>query len=560
MPEFRIPGLASGMDMNENVQKLMDAERTKTRAWEEKQTYLQWEQKAYNTVIDQYSSFVINSRESFGMTTNFVGHVDSSSSDFLAKSVVSSDSNVMVDASSTALVGQQTINVTQKASGVSLASNEAISADKNASNLVDRFGIADPTSKVVAFTINGQEFDYTDLANTSLDQVITDVNNADLGVRMSYDSNLDRVFLQTTDTGTDAKINLVHGTTTNPEESSPGVKDPNVLDFITSTDSADGLLQLDTRTSTEYSGNNAIIEYKNSNATSSSIEFQSNNFTVNEITYNISNATLGNDVTINVSENEIGIYDKVEEFVNKFNAMNKYVQGKLTEKRDRDKTPLTDDDREKMTDAQIDQHEIDAQKGLLTNSSILTTVQSELRLAMIDDVNGASGSIGYLSELGITMSSDNSGSLEIDETKLRKAISDDPQKVMDILFKKPESNANVYEKNLSSADIATRRSESGIFNRMTDIIANGLVNLTNKAGKEHEESIRKVNSTIIIQTLETGGTSLIDQELDRVKTKIKDLEKYLSEREEYYWATFSRMESSMSGLNSQLMWLESQGM
>jgi len=117
-----------------------------------------------------------------------------------------------------------------------------------------------------------------------------------------------------------------------------------------------------------------------------------------------------------------------------------------------------------------------------------------------------------------------------------------------------------YEKNLSSAEVKVRRSESGIFNRMTDIVANGLVTLTNKAGKEHEDSIRKVNSSIIIQTFQSGGISSIDQELARVSTKLEELETYLSEREDYYWSSFSRMESSMTNLNSQMMWLESQGM
>ena len=553
MPEFRIPGLSSGMDMNENVQKLMDAERAKTNTWNEKQTLLQWEQSQYNTVIDKYSSFVIDARESFDMSTNFVGHVNSETSDFLQKSVVSSDANVRVDASSKALEGQQTINVTQKANGVTMASNETISVDSSATNVVNRFGIADATSKVIAFTINGEEFDYSDLANTSLDKIIKDVNDKDLGVRMSYDSNLDRVFIQTTETGSDAAIEITNGTTLNPASA-------DTLNFLTSTDTADGLLQLDTRSGNRYAGENAIIEYKNSGNTISTMEFQSNNFTVNEITYDVSNATLNSDITINVTENEMGIYDKVEEFVKKYNTMNKFIQGKLTEKRDRTKSPLTEDDKEKMTNNQIDKHTLDAQKGLLTNSSILTSIQSSLRISLIETVKGSNGDLGNLSSIGINMSKDNTGNLEIDEASLRKSISDDPTKVMEILFKKPETNAITYEKNLSSAEVKVRRSESGIFNRMTDIVANGLVTLTNKAGKEHEDSIRKVNSSIIIQTFQSGGISSIDQELARVSTKLEELETYLSEREDYYWSSFSRMESSMTNLNSQMMWLESQGM
>jgi flagellar hook-associated protein 2 len=190
----------------------------------------------------------------------------------------------------------------------------------------------------------------------------------------------------------------------------------------------------------------------------------------------------------------------------------------------------------------------------------MSTVHSQLRLTLNEEVYDETGAIGTLASLGISTTRDKAGTLEINEDTLMQAINNDPEKVMNILFKQPESNEFSNETDLTSAEVDTRRQESGIFNRMSDIIAGGLVGLVNKAGRTHENSLREFNANIITQTYKAGSISIIDKKITYAQDKIKDLEEYLEEKESYYWNSFAKMESAMSELNSQLMWLENQSL
>jgi flagellar hook-associated protein 2 len=560
MPEFRIPGLASGMDMNENVTNLMKAESEKLKPYESDKQILEWQQTQYNSVIETYTDFVLNSRETFGFENNYVGHVVADTDDFLLKTASSSNQNISVTANSAASTGTQSIEVVQKAEGASLISTDSISSDSAATNLVDRFNLGDVTSKFISFTIeNGagetKEFDFTDLANTSLDSIITEVNDSDMGVKLNYDSTLDRVFIQTSGTGEDSIIKITQGTSTNASDVT------NSVDFLVRDPAGTNLLKLDIEDAEVYTGKNAIIKYNGAgDQPVSNIEYQSNSFSLNNVNYNISNATAAEVVTVTISENSEGIAEKVQAFVDNFNQMATFTYGKMTEVRDSSKDPLTDDDREKMTESQIDEYEKKAQKGLISGDSQMSSIHSQLRLTLSEQVYDGGVAIGSLASIGITTTRDKAGTIEIDQGQLVTAINEDPEKVMKILFKQPEVNEFTNETELDAAEIETRREESGIFNRMSDIIAGGLIGLVNKAGRTHESSLREFNANIITQTYKFGSVSIIDTKLKYAQEKIEELETYLEEKETYYWNSFAKMESAMSELNSQLMWLENQSL
>ena len=91
--------------------------------------------------------------------------------------------------------------------------------------------------------------------------------------------------------------------------------------------------------------------------------------------------------------------------------------------------PLTDEQRENMSDKEIERWETEAKKGILYNDSTLRTLMSDFRFMV-----GAEGA-----EFGIKTSSkyNDNGKLEFDEEAFRKAVAEDPQKVQDFFTKAP---------------------------------------------------------------------------------------------------------------------------
>ena len=86
--------------------------------------------------------------------------------------------------------------------------------------------------------------------------------------------------------------------------------------------------------------------------------------------------------------------------------------------------PLTDEQREKMSDKEIEKWEEKAQIGLLRNDRTLNSILSSMRGAM----SAGTDEGDYLFQIGITTGEwKQGGKLVIDEEKLRKAVSEDPQ-------------------------------------------------------------------------------------------------------------------------------------
>jgi flagellar hook-associated protein 2 len=272
-------------------------------------------------------------------------------------------------------------------------------------------------------------------------------------------------------------------------------------------------------------------------------------------------AVTTSDVTVNVSANVDEMYDKISDFVDKYNDMMGVVNGIISQKKDRDFDPLTSKEKEDLSETEIETYEKKAKVGVISGDTAIQTVTAQLRNAIIDQV----GSIGRLNDIGIMNAPASGGGklgkLELDEDKLKAALADDPDKVMDLFFKEPEDSAltTTYEKNLTSAQVEEKRSESGIFNRISDILSNGITSVIGKAGYGSDDSkYREVNGEIMLNfTLRYSQTSTLDGRSSTIKKTIESLNEKMKEKEDYYYQMFATMESALSKLNSQSAWIQS---
>ncbi|MCS7459946.1 flagellar filament capping protein FliD [Paenibacillus doosanensis] len=265
---------------------------------------------------------------------------------------------------------------------------------------------------------------------------------------------------------------------------------------------------------------------------------------INGITYNVASSTFTFDgiefnlkkeglAKINVKQDEDAIFNAIKTYVDKYNDVIDKLNSKISETKYRDYQPLLDEEKQAMTDKQVEQWEDKAKSGLLRQDPILSGLLSQMRTALSSDVAGTGDDKhNNLSEIGITTGSYyENGKLYIDETKLRQAISENGTAVMDL-----------FTKTSTSTDSATKYSESGLAQRLYDQINNAMTKITDKAGS----------------AAALTDNSVLGKDLTSIAKQISDWQARLQDIEDRYWKKFTAMETAMSKANSQSSWLTQQ--
>ncbi|KGR76466.1 flagellar filament capping protein FliD [Ureibacillus sinduriensis] len=243
----------------------------------------------------------------------------------------------------------------------------------------------------------------------------------------------------------------------------------------------------------------------------------------------ISNATKVNPVTLTSSTDTDNMVDKIKKFVETYNGLVTTINGKLKETYNRNYPPLTEEQKEEMSEDEIEKWEKKAQTGLLRNDSILTNGLYSMRRTFTDAVGGlGDATINSLAEIGITTSSTTSdgGKLIINEDKLRTAIEKNADQV-----------ASIFTKTGTAKDVSKGITEDtrGIAQRLRDELKGFTGAIEKKAGKASA----------------TNQTYTIGKRLDEVKTRIDAWVDKLKNIESRYWKQFTAMETAINKANSQ---------
>ncbi|MCA0150558.1 flagellar filament capping protein FliD [Rossellomorea vietnamensis] len=343
--------------------------------------------------------------------------------------------------------------------------------------------------------------------NESLNTVMNRVNSSDAGVSMFYDSFSDRATMTRTETG--------NYNTSGDEITTSG-------DFLNS------LLKFGT--STETGGTNVEFEINGLKT-----ERYSNTFEMNGVTFSIKDlfdsSTSPNGVTTTISNNSTDVFDNIKGFVDKYNELIDKISKKTSEEFYRSYGPLTDEQRESLSDKQQEQWEEKAKSGLLKRDPILSGVLSEMRTDFYQPVDNASVNPLYkqLSSIGITTTSNylEGGKLVINEAELKKAIEEDPQSV-----------ENLFR----GGSDATNESQKGIIHRLYDSVNATMDKLKDKAGGANS----------------TNQQFALGRELKNVDSSIDRFEDRMKQVEDRYWRQFTAMEKAIQQANQQSAYLMQQ--
>lgn len=184
----------------------------------------------------------------------------------------------------------------------------------------------------------------------------------------------------------------------------------------------------------------------------------------------------------------------------------------------RDFAPLTEEQKKDMKEADIKTWTEKAQSGLLKNDDILRSTVSSMRMLI-------TGKLGELSSIGITTGQYyENGKLYLNESKLKTAIAENPQKIIDLL-QGPTSDAG-----------------SGLFDKLVKISETALERFSEKAGTD------RYSASV---TGSYKAENVIGRTLKGYNSRLDTMQKNLVTAENRYYKQFTAMETAMSKLQSQ---------
>ncbi|MED4979139.1 flagellar hook-associated protein 2 [Geobacillus stearothermophilus] len=523
---LRISGLASGMDIDKIVSDLMKAERMPLDKLKQKKQLLEWQRDDYremNKLLQELDTLIFDGV--FRQST------------FLKKTVTSSDESV-VTATAVNVAGNQTVelsNITQLATAARWISEQPIQTTSASGKINPNDKLKDVTFLVEDSSGNPQEITFTEAfslkfevvkpgsskpetVDISIDPTVDTLNsviaklnqNSKLGVSVFFDEFSQKLVITKNETGAGASIKVIEGAS----DGTPGtIGFLNALGFESA------------RANNELTGK---VDGQNAKFTINGlpIERTTNTFTINGMTYTLKNTKTSGTVTISTTTDTDSIFNSIKAFVDKYNEVIAKINAELKEERYRDYPPLTDEQKEAMTEKQIELWEEKARSGMLRGDSILSSALSQMRMNVYTKVEGANIPSGFsqLAQIGITTSSNylDGGKLIIDETKLREKIKENPDAVYQLFNQDGATDA-----------------EKGIARRLRDTIKATIGKIEQKAGK----------------TIWTNQQFAIGRDLIEINDQIDRFEDRLKQIEDRYYRQFTAMEEAIQRANQQSMYL-----
>ncbi|MGX9133381.1 flagellar hook-associated protein 2 [Rummeliibacillus sp. JY-2-4R] len=427
----RITGLASGIDTESMVEKLMKAESAPMEKLQQQKQQYEWQRDAYRDVNTKLSTFSTTLFDQYALQGNFS-----------SKTVSVSDINkVSVTASSNASGTLNIQSVSQLATVASITST-LTGYTSNLSTLKD-LGITNDGSVTLNViqsdgSIKETTIDYK--ANDTLDTFMKNLNNSGAGI-----------------TALEANGNM--SLTANATGSIAG----GAIAVKSDTNSTSGVFQK-MGFLTDSSGEIANGQNAKYTVNGLDMESTSNTFTISGYSVTLKNQldATASPITISSSTNVDAMVDKIKDFIKTYNDLITSLNDKVNEAKYKDYPPLTDAQKSQMSEDQITKWEEKAKSGSLRSDSIVRNALSNLRGTLYKTVDGVDGKYNALYTIGVTTTSSytDGGKLQIDETKLREALNSDPDSVMK-LFTQSKTGVVAQMRTIAQDTVKTIEARAG---------------------------------------------------------------------------------------------------
>jgi len=343
-------------------------------------------------------------------------------------------------------------------------------------------------------------------ATDTMSEMITRINGSGAGVNMSYDRLSDKFTLETSLNGSD------------PSKMHLSASGNNFFDLISGPGG----------TATFNDGQEAIAWINGTEVVrnTNTFDFRGVTVTLNE-RFNVGfdpddDKTFGDPIQITLSRDTNMAFDRIKEFIDSYNAIIRRLEGLLNERKTGNEAsyrPLTDEEKQGMSDRQIEEWEAIARKGILRNDNGIQNLVSSLRRSFFEEIEGLGVSPA---SIGLTTGSyfdGTGGQIMIDEERLRAAIERDPDMIADIFISIDTSGP----------------SPRGV----------GLLHKIDGLMRD------------FVNTTQTTSIKNLEDSMKRANEQIQRMQERMWAEEDRLYRQFAAMESAMSKLNQQGDWFAS---
>lgn len=501
---MRISGLASGMDTDNMVAELMKAERLKETKLKNKITELEWKQEKWSDLNNKLYSFYTGPLSKIRLDGTFNKKQASSTN----------ENKLLVSAGIGAPVGNHNVQI-KSVAGAQYVTGDKISTDINGNDInlstkLSEIGGTSTGGTTITMECGGKTASLAVTRDTTIDEFLDTCEK--VGLNASYDSNQKRFFISSKESGLKNAFYI----TQSIGDTEAGFKLENLgLSEVTKETNQDGTEVISTGSNVTFvPSSDAKIIYNGAEITSSS-----NTIDVNGLTFDLKNVTVGDEtISCTVSRDTQAIYNSVRDYIKAYNGILKELNDAYYADAVRGYEPLTDEQKESMSEKQIEQWEDKIKKSLLRRDDIVSYISSSARTIMYKSVE-VQGKNYALSSFGIsTAKYSEKGLFHIDGDQEDALTAVEPDKLMKAITENPDAVQEVF----------------------------------NQLGKElYATMAEQMRSSDISSALTFYNDKEMNDNLREYKLDLDYMEDKLAAKEDQYYKQFAAMEAALSKLNSQ---------
>ena len=503
---MRLSGLISGMDTESIIQQLVSAKQTKVDDAKKAQTKLEWKTTAWkdlNTKLKNLQSKYVNNMR---FTSAYMKKT-TSVSDSTAASIITGEN---------AMNGVQNLRINKLAKTAYMTGGKVSLRDKTDADGEEDLKLntltklsdlsvtgSDGSKKAFAAGTNTKlnissgdknvELEITD--TTTISDVISKLKEA--GLNANFDETQQRFYISAKDSGDAGNFSITAtGTGADDLLKGLGITDANYI-----------------------KGQDSVITLNNTEYTSNSNVFSINGLTITAL----KETGADEEITLTTQDVVDGIYDMIKSFLKEYNTLINEMDKLYNADSARGYEPLTDDEKDAMSDTEVEKYETKIKDALLRRDSNLSTVSSALKEIMADSVE-VNGKKMYLSDFGIetlsyfTAAENEKNAYHIDGDADDSSTSGNADKLKSMISSDPDTVVSFF---------------SGLFKnlytKMSDL-------------SKSVEGYRSYGNFYDDKKMKS--------DYDDYTSKIKDLEDKLNDYEDKWYSKFSKMETALAKLQS----------
>lgn len=344
---IRITGLNSGLDTEAIISELVSAYRTKEEKYQKAQTKLSWKQDAWKDLNIKVRSLYDN-----------ISNLRFTSAWTMKKTTVSDSTKATVTAAGSCVNGTQTLKIKQLAKGTYITggeiSNTSAGTAPTSATKLSELGYTGSGGDIQVKDSSGNVVKTVSVTgNTTIKDLVSALNGAG-DTKASFDATNKRIFMTSNKTGEQNAFSLDG--------------DADILKTV-------GLSK---------EGGASIVDAQDSEIELNGAKFTSanNTYTVNGLTIDCLAETGISEISITTSVDTQSMYDQVKSFLSQYNSLMKEMYSLYNADSAKGYEPLTDSEKDQMTDTEVEKWEEKIKAALLRRDDTLDGIMSTMKNAM----------------------------------------------------------------------------------------------------------------------------------------------------------------------------------